>query len=181
MEDIVKQVKIKRATNNYSEPSYVILDAKFGTKTIKTRNDETSWEDELYSAGIKNIRLSHSNPGDIALGHKIVKEYLKPHYSKVQGKEFPGMLFARQACRGERGPWEDMTSYQWKPGTDKPEEDYKDFPDCVRYTALDQPIYQEPQKEIDPKVISFLLEEKKREIINSEKYSPLNWGLRISA
>ena len=180
VEEIVRQVRVKRANHNYVEPSYVILDAKFGAKTIKTRADETSWEEELYNSGIKNIRLSHSNPGDVALGHKIVKEYLKPHYSVVKGKSFPGMMFARGACRGERGPWEDMTSYQWKPGTEKPEEDYKDMCDCVRYAALEQPRYQEPQKEIDPKVIEFLLEERKRDL-QSEKYFPLSWGLRVSA
>jgi hypothetical protein len=90
------------------------------------------------------------------------------------------MLFARQACRGERGPWEDMTSYQWKQGTEKPEEAFKDFPDTIRYTALEQLTYQEPPKEIDPRVVEFLMEEKKHEL-QSSGYSPLSWGLRVSA
>lgn len=178
IEDIVRQVRVKRAIHAYSEPDHVTLDAKFGAKSIKTREGETTWEDELYKAGIKNIRLSHSAPGDIAVGHKRVKEYLKPHYSKIQGKEFPGMLFAEEGCAGERGPIQDMWNYQWKPGTSTPEEDFKDFCDCVRYEALEQPVYHEPPKEIDPKVMQFLLQEKMEKA--DEKYNPLSFGLKIS-
>jgi len=49
-----------------------------------------------------------------------------------------------------------MFNYQWKEGTEKPEEDYKDFCDCVRYAALEQPVYVEPQDE--KKIIDLLKE-----------------------
>lgn len=138
---IARAVKVKRAEHDYKEPAMVILDAKFGAKTIKTADEETTWEDELYKAGISNIRLSHSAPGNIALGHKRVKEYLSLHYSKTQSREFPGMMFARVGCSGNRGPIQDMANYRWKEGSDKPEEDFKDMADCVRYAALEQPVY----------------------------------------
>jgi len=31
--------------------------------------------------------------------------------------------------------------------TDKPEEKFKDFADCVRYVAMEQPLYISPQRE----------------------------------
>jgi phage terminase large subunit-like protein len=156
--DIARSVKVKRAEHSYSEPAMVILDAKYGARTSKTLEGKTCWEEKLSEAGIKNIVLSHSSPGDIALGHKIVKEYLKPHYSAVKGREFPGMMFAEDGCKGERSPINDMFNYQWKPGTDKPEEAYKDFCDCVRYFALEQPVYKPPAPEIDPELYKRLVE-----------------------
>jgi hypothetical protein len=151
---IARKVKSMRETHGYSEPKMVILDAKFGSKTIKTRQDETTWEDELTKAGIKHIRLSHSSPGDIAIGHKVTKEYLKDHYSNLTGKGKPGMLFAKEGCHGLRSPINDMFNYQWKEGTEKPQEEYKDFCDCVRYAALEQPVYIEPER--DKNVIDLL-------------------------
>ena len=91
---IARAVKVRRAEHGYTEPAMVILDAKFGSKTVKTADDTTSWEEELVRAGIKKITLSHSAPGDISLGHKIVKQYLGMHYSAVKDRSFPGMLFA---------------------------------------------------------------------------------------
>jgi hypothetical protein len=168
VEDIVKQVRVKRAENNYIHPVMVILDAKFGSKTVKTMMDVTSWEEELERAGIEKIVLSHSDPGDIALGHKRVKEYLKPHFSKTRNLGFPGLLFAEDGCRGDRGPIQDMFNYQWKPGTDKPEEAFKDFCDCVRYFALEQPVYSQPGLDINS-----LLNRKE------ESYTPLTYGLSL--
>ena len=169
VEDIVRQVRVKRAEHNYIEPEMVILDAKFGSKTVKTMMDVTSWEEELDRAGIKKIILSHSDPGDIALGHKRVKEYLKPHFSKTRNLAFPGLLFAEDGCRGDRGPIQDMFNYQWKQGTDKPEEAYKDFCDCVRYFALEQPVYRQPNVDLN-----FLTSKKE------ERYTPLTYGLSIA-
>jgi len=142
---IARSVMVKRAEHDYREPAMVILDAKFGAKTVQTADETTTWEEELERSGIKKIRLSHSSPGDIALGHKRVKEYLAKHYSAVKDGEFPGMMFAKEACRGDRGPIQDMFNYRWKEGSDKPEEDFKDFCDCVRYGALEQPVYRVPQ------------------------------------
>jgi phage terminase large subunit-like protein len=147
IDTIARAVKVKRAEHDYREPAMVIIDAKFGTKTVKTADDETSWEDELDKAGIKRIVLSHSAPGDIAIGHKIVKQYLQPHYSRVQNREFPGILFAREGCSGNRGPIQDMFNYRWQEGKDKPELDFKDMADCVRYAAMEQPLYKSPQLE----------------------------------
>ena len=166
IDSIARAVQVKRAMHDYKEPAMVILDAKFGTRTTKLADDETSWDEELAKAGIRHIVLSHSAPGDITLGHKRVKEYLSPHYSKVKGTEIPGMLFAREGCSGSRSPIQDMLNYRWKEGSDKPEEDYKDFPDCVRYVALEQPVYKSPALEgwIPPQA-------------PTETYHPLTYGL----
>lgn len=145
--EIVRQVKAKRAFHGYKEPRKVILDAKFG---VKTQIEHKSWESELISHGIKYIELSHSNPGDVGLGHKIVKEYLKMHYSISLGKEKPGMLFAKDGCGGDKGVIQSMFNYQWKAKSAKdiPEEKFKDFADCVRYVAMEEPWYQVPDEDI---------------------------------
>lgn len=178
--EIVKQVRMKRAQHNYIMPEMVILDAKFGAKTVKTVEVTTSWEEELDKAGIKNIYLSHSDPGDIALGHKRVKEYLRPHYSPLRNAEFPAMLFAEEGCRGDRGPIQDMFNYQWKQGTDKPDEAYKDFADCVRYLALEQPVYRslerEPQNEMDTLLKGLPGQQKGQH----ERYNPMTHGMRVA-
>lgn len=171
VEDISRQVKVKRAEHNYVTPAMVILDAKYGARTHKTMDGETNWEEQLEKAGIDRIRLSHSDPGDISLGHKIVKEYLKPHYSAVRAKSVPALMFAADGCKGNRSPIQDCFNYQWKPGTDKPEETYKDFPDCVRYIALEQPVYEPPNQQIDL-IAQFLAAR------NETDYSPLSYGLR---
>lgn len=163
---IARKVKSFRELHGYTEPKMVILDAKFGTKSIKTRQDETTWEDELGKAGINRIRLSHSNPGDLPLGHKVVKEYLKDHYSTSLGKGLPGMVFFKEGCSGSRSPINDMFNYQWKEGTEKPQEEYKDFCDCVRYAALEQPSYVEPQ---DEKRIFDLLKERNERTMNTRR------------
>jgi hypothetical protein len=87
-----------------------------------------------------------------------VKEYLKPHYSVVKDKEFPGMMFARDGCKGDNGPTQSMFNYQWQEGKDKPEEQYKDFPDTIRYAALEQPIYKRPEPEIDQAFARMMLD-----------------------
>lgn len=158
IQSIAKAVKVKRAEHNYREAAMVILDAKFGSKTVKTAEYETSWEEELDKAGIKHIVLSHSAPGDVGLGHKRVKEYLALHYSSLRGASFPGMMFARHGCKGDRGPIQDMWNYQWKEGTDKPEEAFKDMCDPVRYAALEQPVYKKPMPEIDPDLARRLMD-----------------------
>ena len=172
--EMVRQVRVRRAQQGYREPGLVILDAKYGSRTVKTREEETSWEDELERAGIHGITLSHSAPGDVELGHKAVKEYLRPQFSALRGKEIPGMLFAEQGCSGDRGPWQDMTNYSWEPGKDKPQEAYKDFPDCVRYAALEQISYRQPDPDIDPAIVKSLLDSKKE-----PAYNPCSYGLSM--
>lgn len=177
IESIARAVKIKRAEHNYREPAMVIIDVKFAA-AHKPIHGETvsSWEEKLEDAGIKNMVMSRSNPGDVTLGHKMVKEYLNPHYSPVRGTSFPGMMFAREACKGDRGPIQDMFNYQWKIGTDKPEEGYKDFPDTIRYAALEQPVYQKPQPEIDQDLARLLMENRNERTSGSTLYHGL--GIR---
>jgi phage terminase large subunit-like protein len=170
---IAKAVKVKRAEHNYKEAEMVVLDAKFGAKSIKTQDEETTWEEELGKAGIKSIVLSHSAPGDVGLGHKRVKEYLGLHYSTLRGKSFPGMLWAKNGCKGDRGPIQDIRNYSWKEGTDKPEEGYKDMCDPVRYAALEQPTYRAPQPEIDSEFARMIME---RQHIQTDD-NPLTYGL----
>jgi phage terminase large subunit-like protein len=171
--DMVRQVKVRRAEKGYQHPALVILDAKYGARTVKTAEGETSWEEELDKAGIRNITLSHSSPGDVALGHKIVKNYLTPQYSALRGREFPGMMFATNGCSGDRGPIQDAFNYRWKQDSDRPEEDFKDFCDCFRYACMETPIYHRPEPEIDQYLAKMLLEKNQQ----TEKYNPLNYGL----
>jgi len=177
IQTIARAVKVKRAEHNYKEPAMVILDAKFGSKSIKTQDVETTWEEELDKAGIKKIVLSHSAPGEVALGHKRVKEYLAPHYSTLRGASFPGMMWAKQACMGERGPFQDMRNYSWdEKNPDKPKEAYKDFCDPVRYAALEQPVYRVPVPEIDQEYARELLD---RQNMRRDSGSVLYSGLSM--
>lgn len=173
---IAQAVKVRRAEQGYREPALVILDAKFGSKTVNTAEETTSWEEQLNKSGISNIVLSHSAPGDISLGHKMVKEYLAPHYSTVKDKSFPGMMFAEEGCKGDKGPIRHMFNYQWKEGTDKPEEAYKDFCDTVRYAALEQPVYRKPEPEIDSFLARMILD---RQNSARESGNELYHGLAI--
>jgi phage terminase large subunit-like protein len=176
IKEIARKVKIRRAEHNYKEPAMVILDAKFGSKTTKTGLEETSWEEELEKAGIRNIILSHSAPGDVSLGHKRVKEYLALHYSVVKDKSFPGMMFAQEGCKGDRGPIQDMSNYSWDEGKDKPKEDYKDACDCIRYAALEQPTYKRPEPELDQAFVKMVLE---RQNSKHQESNELYIGLQI--
>lgn len=147
---ICRQVKVKRAEHSYKDPAMLIIDVKFAAALKPLHGEEQpSWEEELEKAGMKHIVHSCSAPGDVTLGHKRVKEYLSKHYSVIRGKEFPGMLFAKEGTKGDGGPMQHMSNYSWKEGTDKPEEAYKDFSDCVRYAALEQPTYKRPEPDID--------------------------------
>lgn len=144
IEDSANTVRSFRELNGYSEPQYVILDKKHGEKT---QMEQKSWQGELEKAGIKRIRLSHSSPGDVELGHKIVREYLKPQYSSLLSSAKPGMMFAKKGCAGTKGMTNYMFNYQYKEDADKPEEQYKDWCDCVRYAALEFPVYRSPESQ----------------------------------
>jgi hypothetical protein len=106
----------------------------------------------------------------------MVKGYLAQHYSALKDRSFPGMMFAERGCKGDRGPIQDMTNYSWKDGTDKPEEAYKDFCDCVRYAALEQPVYKRPEREIDPALARMLLDRRER---SGETENILHHGLSL--
>lgn len=151
IKDISRQVRAIRAMHGYTDPSFVILDAKYGTRSSinSTSEEKKSWQSELEREGIKHIRLSHSAPGDVELGHKLVREYLKDHYSKVTQVAKPGLLFAKKSCSGFNSPIQYMFNYQYDDKSHKPKEEYKDWPDVVRYFCLEQPLYRSPQDEAD--------------------------------
>lgn len=144
IDDFGKQVRSVRAIHGYEEPHMVVLDKKYGEKT---QIEGKSWQSELERINIKRIRLSHSSPGDVELGHKIVREYLKPQYSALLGTTKPGILFARHNCSGENGPIHFMFNYQYKEEKSTPEEKYKDWPDTVRYICMEYPVYRGPEDE----------------------------------
>jgi len=146
LDGIVRQIKVTREQHGYQYPAVIKLDEKYGERT---QLEGRCWERELRDRGLGNITLSQSKPGDVELGHKIVREYLKPHYSTLTGQNKPGILFAKNGCGGQGGPIHHMTNYQYKPGADKPQNEYKDFPDIVRYICMDEPVYKSPQDQAE--------------------------------
>lgn len=144
VEDMVKHVKSLRALHGYDEPKAVIIDRKMGEKT---QMEGVSWEGRLGEAGIKHIRLSQSSPGDVDLGHKVVRAYLTPQYSALTSAAKPGMMFAKRGCGGQKGMIRYLFNYQYDEKTQKPKEEYKDWPDCIRYAALEQFTYRSPEDE----------------------------------
>lgn len=139
LDSMVRKIKSKRETHGYSKPAYIIMDEKYGRRT---QMEGKCWEDELAHRGIGYIKLSHSGPGDVELGHKLVREYLKPYYNKSTGTTKPGIMFARKNCSGSNGPIHSLFNYQYKPEKDKPMEEFKDFADLVRYVVLEEPKYR---------------------------------------
>jgi hypothetical protein len=149
IQDIARQVQAVRAMHGYKEPAFMILDAKYGTKASlgSTDDDKRTWQSELEREGIRHIRLSHSAPGDVELGHKLVREYLKDHYSKVTQAAKPGLMLAKKSCSGFNSPIQYLFNYQYDDKSHKPKEEYKDWPDIVRYMCLEQPLYRSPSDE----------------------------------
>lgn len=149
IQDITRQVRAVRAMHGYTDPAFVILDAKYGTKSSLGSTDEEkkTWQSELEREGIRHIKMSHSAPGDVELGHKLVREYLAEHYTKVMQSAKPGLLFAKKACSGFNSPIQYMFNYQYDDKSHRPKEEYKDWPDIVRYFCLEQPLYRSPQDE----------------------------------
>ena len=163
IDSFVRRIKMEREKHGYSKPKWIVIDAKYGARK---EIDKKCWEDELQKRNLGYIKLSQSNPGDVELGHKIVREYLKPHYSMLDGKSKPGILFAKEGCRGRGGPINQMFSYQYKENADKPEEDNKDFPDVVRYICMEQPQYVAPESEL---LIKKILEERKEQAYGARR------------
>ena len=149
IENIARQVRATRAMHGYNEPAMVILDAKWGTKQSlgSTEEERKTWQSELEGQGIKKIKLSHSSPGDVELGHKLVRDYLRDQYSKVTQTAKPGLLLAKKGCSGVNSPIQYMFNYQYDDKTHKPKEEWKDWPDTIRYVCLEQPVYRSPQDE----------------------------------
>ena len=114
----------------------------------------------MRKRGLGYIRLSQSKPGDVELGHKIVREYLKHHHSVLTDKSKPGLMLAQDRCRGAGGPIHHLFNYQYNPKNDKPLEDFKDFSDIVRYICMEQPVFKSTAS--DKKVIDMLVKRKER-------------------
>jgi hypothetical protein len=144
IEEIVRTVKSFRALNGYTDPYFVTLDKKHGEKT---QLEDKSWFSELQKAGIKRVRVSQSASGDVELGHKIVRAYLSSQYFAVKDKAVPGMMFAEDGCGGVGGAISYMRNYQYKPGSSSPDDRYKDWPDTVRYIAMEFPKYRDENEE----------------------------------
>lgn len=166
IQDIVRQVRATRALHGYSEPYWVILDAKYGIKSGlgSTEEEKKSWQSELEREGVRRIRLSHSAPGDVELGHKLVREYLRDHYSKVTQEAKPGLVLAKKSCGGYNSPIQYLFNYQYDDKTHKAKDEFKDWPDVVRYICMEQPLYRSPEDQVNEveiikermdKVISF--------------------------
>ena len=148
--EMVQAVKRKRLDLGYPDkgPFSILLDAKYGRKrtvATATTDEPITWEEKLGDAGAGYIELSISKPGSVELGHKITRAYLRPQYFKVAERDMPGLIFFDR-CRGIDGPIESMRKYRYKIGTDQPEEDFKDFCDCVRYVCLSKPKYVDPER-----------------------------------
>ena len=170
IEDLARQVFARRGLHGYKDPVNVVLDAKWGAKeNMRALDSDTThrtWQSELERAGIRRIKLSQSGAGDVELGHKIVRQYLKPHYSKVTQTSKPGILFAKRGCGGVHSPIQYMFSYIYDEKTGKPEEKFKDFPDCVRYIGLEMPVYREPEAESN---MIINLTDRRNQAINSRR------------
>jgi hypothetical protein len=163
LDSMIRQIKVTRETHGYQHPKQIMLDAKYGERT---QLEGRCWETELRDRGIGNIILSQSKPGDVELGHKIVREYLKSHYSILTGQSKPGMMFARNGCGGQDGPIHHITNYQYKEGKEKPSDQFKDFPDIIRYVAMEEPIYQSPE---DKAKVDEMLREREDRAVRSRR------------
>lgn len=141
--EMVRQARIKRAEFGYEKPKWVVLDAKYGSRRVRTDEMTTSWEKELKKAdrGVRYI-LSESKPGDVELGIKIVKNYLAPKYSTIHQKELPSLVFFREECSGEKGPIHEMLRYRRDVNEKLVDED-DDCPDVVRYFCMQRPKYRD--------------------------------------
>ena len=136
----------------------------------KKKEDLRNTLDSMQSAGqIKSyMELDDGNgiifevvkPGDVELGHKLVREYLRFHHSTMTNDDKPGLMFAQEGARGTGGPIHHMFNYQYDPKRDKPDDEFKDFPDIIRYIALEQPVYKSPEAE--RKVVDMLERRKKQ-------------------
>ena len=166
LDSYVRKIKMVREKHGYSRPKFIVMDAKYGART---EIEEKSWQGELQARNIGNIILSQSKPGDVGLGHKIVKEYLKLHKSPLFDMAKPGMLFAREGCGSEGGPIHHMFNYQYKEGKDEPDKEFKDFPDVVRYIALEQPVYTSPESE--QKIIDMMAKRKEKTYASRRQFA----------
>lgn len=144
--EMVREVKRKRVNLGYHDrdPNAILLDSRYGIqrRTPLTSEEPVNWKEKLEDAGAGYLEMADTKHGSVEAGHKVVKAYLRPQLFKLEEREVPGLVFFDR-CRGLDGPVEAMRKYRYKIDSDKPEEDYKDWADTVRYLASYRPRYIE--------------------------------------
>ena len=143
--EIARSVNRKRAEFGYKRPIWAVLDQKYGLRTQQTGEEQTNWFNELrkHDAGT-NYVLSNSKPGSIEVGEAIVKEYLKGKYDNLKEKETPTLEIFK-TCEHDSDPFCPITHlFNYSKDEDRPSkrsEQYKDWPDVLRYTLERYPRY----------------------------------------
>lgn len=123
---------------NGGKPAIVIMDPNRG----KARQiDNLSWG-EAYEERGYYVVYGNDN---VTIGHTAVREYFK-HEITPEGilKTPPAMQFL-ETCRGKGGPIHHLTRYSWDDWRSKmqravkeqPKDAYKDYPDIIRYIAME--------------------------------------------
>lgn len=153
--EITRRVRIKRAELGYTRPIWVVLDAKYGLRTMQTGEDTTNWQTELrkFDPGIRYI-LSISKPGSLETGESIVKEYLKAKYDSLHNTHTPTFQIFR-SCEHPTDSFNPISQmFNYAKDEDNPSkrtEEYKDFPDTIRYFLAKYPRYHEQSDEVPEK------------------------------
>ena len=159
--DICHTVRRKRADIGYSKPIWAVLDRKYGIRTVKIGEEDTNWHSELrkHDPGV-NFVLSSSKPGSIEVGEAITKEYLKKKYNNLTSKEEPTLQIFKK-CEHPSDPFCPVTHlWNYSRDEDRPSkrsEEYKDWPDVLRYFLEKYPRYWdvESHKELPKKKTYF--------------------------
>jgi len=147
--DIADAVKKRRLELGYEKPYAIVLDRKHGRRIQKAEKhtDRRTWEEMLTNVGIGYIELADQKSGDVETGQKIIKEYLKPQFWKLEDRDVPGLVFLNRChSRGAGpGPIEAMENYRCKRGSNEPMDDEnKDVVDALRYVMMKIPSYVDP-------------------------------------
>lgn len=143
--EICRKVNLKRAEWGYKRPIWAVLDQKYGLLTQNTGEQTTNWFNELRKHDpTVNYVLSNSKPGSIEAGESIVREYLKLKYDNLKGTEVPTLqIFDR--CEHSIDPFCPITQmFNYAREEDVPSkrtEEYKDYPDTMRYVLEKYPRY----------------------------------------
>jgi hypothetical protein len=144
--DYVNEIKHIEMDIIGKRANYRIIDPNFGnTPTFATN---TTIKQELYKCGkeIGYELVYQDPPDDIETGHLLVKEYLGYPEKNIRPK-----LYFLSRCKNhifgmEHYCWKEKKG-AYKTIDERPELEYKDFPDLVRYLVLCNPKYSEPLKE----------------------------------
>lgn len=143
--DYAKEIKEIETNIIGKKSKYRIIDPNFGnTPTFATN---TTIKQELYRCGKEiNYELIYQDgPDDIESGHLKVKQYLGDVEKNIRPK-----LYFLSKCRNhifgiEHYCWKQKIT-KYRDINEKPELEYKDFPDLVRYLVLSNPRHSEELK-----------------------------------